>query len=132
MRPGLEELLEPEVVQRAEARFDFNDEFDFSVVGENVDFVVAWSIWTHASKSQIGAMLDSFARTSSPAGVLLTSYRQVHRRARATTLRESHAWRNMGPASPGRTDYFLTIFQSFGFGAPRQSGGRSARDRNRL
>jgi SAM-dependent methyltransferase len=74
LRVGLEELLEPEVVQRAEAHFSHNDDFDFSVFGERFDFVFARSIWTHASKPQIHAMLASFAATSAPGGVFLASY----------------------------------------------------------
>lgn len=71
---GLEELVEPEVVERADAHFASNDDFDFSVFGETFDFVVARSIWTHASKAQIAAMLASFAATSSAKGVFLASY----------------------------------------------------------
>jgi SAM-dependent methyltransferase len=74
LRLGLDELVEPEAVERAEARFDHNDEFDFSVFNESFDFVVARSIWTHASKAHIRAMLDSFAATASPGGVFVTSY----------------------------------------------------------
>jgi SAM-dependent methyltransferase len=71
---GLEQLVEPDVVQRAQARFSANDEFDFSVFGERFDFVIARSIWTHASKPQISQMLSSFAATSEPQGVFLASY----------------------------------------------------------
>ena len=71
---GLEELIEPEIVQRADAHFNNNEEFDFSVFGEQFDFALARSIWTHASKSQISAMLSSFAANSSQSGVFLASY----------------------------------------------------------
>ena len=71
---GLRELVEPEVVERAEARFSANDDFDFSVFGETFDFVIARSIWTHASRAQISAMLASFAATAAPNGVFLASY----------------------------------------------------------
>jgi len=74
LRVGLDELVEPDVVERADAHFSANDDFDFSVFGERFDFVVARSIWTHASKPQIGAMLASFAATSAPGGVFLASY----------------------------------------------------------
>jgi SAM-dependent methyltransferase len=72
---GLEQIVEPEIVARADAHFDANEDFDFSVFGEPFDFVFARSIWTHASKPQIGAMLSSFAANSTPAGVFLTSYK---------------------------------------------------------
>jgi SAM-dependent methyltransferase len=71
---GLEQIVEPEVVQRAESRFASNDDFDFSVFDERFDFVVARSIWTHASRAQISKMLASFAETSSPTGVFMASY----------------------------------------------------------
>jgi SAM-dependent methyltransferase len=74
LRTGLEQLVEPEVVARAQARFAHNDDFDFSVFGERFDFVFARSIWTHAAEPQITAMLDSFARTAGPDGVFLASY----------------------------------------------------------
>jgi SAM-dependent methyltransferase len=71
---GLRELVEPDVVERADAHFSANDDFDFSVFGERFDFVVARSIWTHASRAQISAMLASFAATASPNGRFLASY----------------------------------------------------------
>jgi SAM-dependent methyltransferase len=71
---GLQELVEPDVVERADAHFSANDDFDFSVFGESFDYVVARSIWTHASRGQISAMLESFAATAAPKGVFLTSY----------------------------------------------------------
>src|SRR5207248_1139297 len=71
---GLEELIEPQVIERASARFSHNEDFDFSVFGETFDFVYARSIWTHASKNQIRAMLASFAASTSPEAVFLASY----------------------------------------------------------
>jgi SAM-dependent methyltransferase len=75
LQVALDELVEREVVQRADARFDHNEDFDFTVFSESFDFVVARSVWTHASKPQIAAMLDSFVATASPSGVFLASYR---------------------------------------------------------
>jgi SAM-dependent methyltransferase len=74
LEAGRTELVEPEVLERADAHFSHNDDFDFSVFDEQFDYVVARSIWTHASKGQISAMLASFAVTSAPGGVFLTSY----------------------------------------------------------
>lgn len=84
---GLRELVEPEVVERAGAHFDSGDQFDFSVFGERFDFVVARSIWTHASKTQIDTMLDSFAATCAPRGVLLASYYPA-----GATFKLGHRW----------------------------------------
>jgi SAM-dependent methyltransferase len=74
LRLGLEQLVEPDVATRADARFAHNDDFDFSGFGESFDFTVARSIWTHASRDQIAAMLASFADTASANGLLLASY----------------------------------------------------------
>lgn len=71
---GIRRILEPDLVTQKQPRFDDNAQFDTSVFGEKFDFFVARSVWTHASKSQIRAMLDAFVRDSSDAGVFLTSY----------------------------------------------------------
>ncbi|MGH2908377.1 MAG: class I SAM-dependent methyltransferase [Solirubrobacteraceae bacterium] len=71
---GLEQLVEPDVVARAQARFANNEDFDFSGFGETFDFALARSIWTHTSRDQITTMLKSFADTATPDGVLLASY----------------------------------------------------------
>jgi hypothetical protein len=71
---GLRFLFTPEEVQRKQPRFDFNSHFDSSVFGARFGFFLAGSIWTHASKRQIAAMLDGFLRDSTSASVFLTSY----------------------------------------------------------
>jgi SAM-dependent methyltransferase len=74
LEAGIKELLEPGLIEAKRARFDNHANFDFSVFGENFDFFVARSIWTHASKSQIRTMLDGFVRYSKEGSVFLTSY----------------------------------------------------------
>lgn len=74
LRIGLEQLVEPEVVQHAQARYAHNDDFDLSVFGEQFHFVIARSIWTHAAQPQIAAMLGSFARTARPDAAFLASH----------------------------------------------------------
>lgn len=71
---GIEHILEPGLVDEKRPRFDSNSDFDTSVFGEKFDFFIARSVWTHASKVQIGVMLDAFVRDASEDGVLLTSY----------------------------------------------------------
>ena len=78
LQAGLDVIVEPATVARAGARFSHNDRFDFSEFGVAFDFVVARSVWTHASTGQIEAMLDSFVSTS-PAGVFLASYQPADR-----------------------------------------------------
>ena len=66
-------ILEPEILQAKEPRFDTNANFDTGVFGVKFDFFLAYSIWTHASKPQIETMLDNFVRDSAPGAVFLTS-----------------------------------------------------------
>jgi hypothetical protein len=69
------QLIEPDVISRAQPSFSENTSFDFSVFGERFDFALARSVWTHASRQQITAMLASFAASSTPNAVFMTSYR---------------------------------------------------------
>lgn len=71
---GLLYLFTPAELALKEPRFDFNSSFDSSVFGVRFDFFLARSIWTHASKMQIEATLDSFIRDSISSSVFLTSY----------------------------------------------------------
>ena len=74
LQQGVDLVLEAEVRKEKEPRFDNNDAFDMSVFGVKFDVVLARSIWSHASKGQILAMLDSFSANSSPDAFFLTSY----------------------------------------------------------
>lgn len=74
LEAGLETLLEPGLADLKQPRFDNNSDFDFTAFGETFDFFVARSVWTHASKPQIRAMLDGFRNTASPGAVFVTSY----------------------------------------------------------
>jgi hypothetical protein len=71
---GMRYLFTSEELSLKRPRFDFNAGFDSSVFGTHFDFFLARSIWTHASKGQIQATLDSFLRDSTPTGVFLASY----------------------------------------------------------
>jgi cyclopropane fatty-acyl-phospholipid synthase-like methyltransferase len=77
LEAGMQSILEPGLMDLKRPRFDDNPDFDFSVFGQRFDFLMARSIWTHASKSQIGTMLDGFIRHSKPGGVFLTSYKRA-------------------------------------------------------
>jgi len=54
--------------------FDYNPYFDSSIFAIKFDYFLATSIWTHASKTQIEATLDSFVRDSVGTAVFLASY----------------------------------------------------------
>jgi hypothetical protein len=71
---GLHYLLTPEELQVKRPRFDYNPIFNSSVFETKFDFFLARSIWTHASKPQIEATLDSFLRDGAPRATFLASY----------------------------------------------------------
>jgi hypothetical protein len=71
---GIHTILEPEVMAAKRPRFDANSRFDTALFGEKFDFFLAYSIWTHAAKSQIETMLDSFVCDAKEDGVFLTSF----------------------------------------------------------
>ena len=74
LEAGITVILEAGLTDQKRPRFDNNADFDFTVFGEKFDFLVARSIWTHASKDQIRTMLDGFVSTTDDNGVFLTSY----------------------------------------------------------
>ena len=74
LQMGINTILEPELLETKQPRFDTNAHFDTSVFGEKFDFFLAYSIWTHASKRQIQETLGSFARDAKDTGVFLTTY----------------------------------------------------------
>jgi hypothetical protein len=77
LRAGVEHLLEPEVRAVKRPRFDENATFDATMFRERFDFVLARSIWSHASKAQIEQMLDTFVQVGAERAVFLTSYLPV-------------------------------------------------------
>jgi ubiquinone/menaquinone biosynthesis C-methylase UbiE len=81
LEAALRDIVEPSVAERARARFAHNDDFDLLIFDEPFDYVYARSIWTHASKKQIAQLLRTFARASTPDGVLLASYHPASRTA---------------------------------------------------
>lgn len=70
---GRELILGP-LESEKRPRFRHHDDFDFGVFETTFDFVVAFSIWSHASKAQIGTMLDQFRRTSQAGSKLISSW----------------------------------------------------------
>ena len=120
---GIEVMLGRELLEEKRPRFADNADFDLSIFGETFDFVVARSIWTHASLSEIGAMLDSFAVCSSPVGEFVTSILQpktpFHREYRGTKwLGRSHECDRAGLAHY-RFSTILKVCRDRGFRAER-------------
>ncbi|MGZ4105601.1 MAG: class I SAM-dependent methyltransferase [Actinomycetota bacterium] len=71
---GLRYIVEPELIEYAKPKFAHNEDFDLTVFGTTFDFVLARSIWSHSTKPQIEAMLDSFLQVANPGAVMLSSY----------------------------------------------------------
>ena len=62
LKDGMEISLDPDVVLAKKPRFDTNAEWNFGVFNTKFDFVIARSIWSHASKSDIRKMLEEFSK----------------------------------------------------------------------
>lgn len=77
LRAGIDTFLEPNLLEMKSPHFDHNADFDFSVFGQRFDYLLARSIWTHASKPQIRRMLDGFLHHAALDGVFVTSYLQA-------------------------------------------------------
>lgn len=75
LEAGRRILLEPDLEAARQPRFDHNADFDMTVFGCRFDFYVARSIWTHASKAQIAAMLDGFVATANDGARFIVSYK---------------------------------------------------------
>jgi SAM-dependent methyltransferase len=73
LNAGIEVMLGRELVERKKPSFATNADFDFSVFGQTFDFVIARSVWTHASRDHIRAMLASFVRTSHAQSLFIAS-----------------------------------------------------------
>jgi SAM-dependent methyltransferase len=74
LEAGIERIVGRELINEKSPSFAHNDDWDFSVFGTRFEFVVARSIWTHASKADIATMLDSFVATAEPGARMLASY----------------------------------------------------------
>ena len=75
VRIGLEHAIGPELAAEKRPRFDYNESFDFSPFGVHFDFVVARSIFSHASPRLVVRALESFRDNTSENAVMLASYK---------------------------------------------------------
>tara|TARA_B100000315_G_scaffold259506_1_gene315843 strand:- start:228 stop:896 length:669 start_codon:yes stop_codon:yes gene_type:complete len=74
LNAGIRILLDSDLVDIKQPKFDYNNDFDFTVFKEKFDYFMARSIWTHASKLQIQTMLDGFVNTANMGAEFITSY----------------------------------------------------------
>ncbi len=77
LQAGIDRILEPGLIEEKRPQFHTNENFDFSVFGTKFNFILARSIWTHASKEQVRVMLDSFLDSSEEEAAFLASYRRA-------------------------------------------------------
>lgn len=77
---GIKHAVGPELEAEKRPRFYNGGDFDFSVFGEKFDFVIARSIFSHASPEQFLASMDSFRDNATETGIMLASYRPLRPR----------------------------------------------------
>jgi len=77
---GMKHAIGPQLAAEKRPRFDHNREFDLAAFGERWDFVVARSIFSHASPEQFRKAMISFRDNSNPEAVMLASYRPIPKR----------------------------------------------------
>ena len=77
LKDGIEISLDPDVVLAKKPRFDTNAEWNFGVFNTKFDFVIARSIWSHASKRDITKMLEEFSKWKKPGAKFITSYHRA-------------------------------------------------------
>jgi len=68
------ELILGDLAGEKKPCFSHNDDFDFGVFATSFDFVIAYSIWSHASKPQIARMLDAFREMARPGARFVASW----------------------------------------------------------
>jgi hypothetical protein len=68
------ELILDDAARAKQPLFSLDEDFTFGTFGRRFDFVIAFSVWSHASKEQIGRMLDAFRATARPGAKFLASW----------------------------------------------------------
>lgn len=74
LKGGIDQILEPGLVEQKRPAFRTGEDLDFGTFGIRFDFMLARSVWTHAPKSAIVTMLDGFVAHGTENAVFLTSY----------------------------------------------------------
>jgi SAM-dependent methyltransferase len=72
---GLKYAVGRKLASAKRPRFHYSGNFDFSVFDVKFDYVVARSIFSHASADMVRAAMDSFCKTAAPGAVMLASYK---------------------------------------------------------
>lgn len=105
---GIEDFLGRPMYELKRPRFDHNDRFDCSVFAPTkFSHFIARSIWSHASKRQIGQMLDSVAAHGTDDCVFLASYRPARLFGRKDYMGDEWVGRSHESAEPGMIRHAL-------------------------
>lgn len=78
LEAGKNVIVTQSVIDAKQPQFSNNGDFDFHIFDNQFDFVIARSIWTHASPAQIEKMLDEFIEVTPSSGTFLTSIKPAH------------------------------------------------------
>jgi SAM-dependent methyltransferase len=76
IQKGLEEEIGQSIIDIKKPRFDHNADFNLQVFGETFDYMVAQSIFSHASQQQINTCLQQVRRTLNPGGMFAVNFIQ--------------------------------------------------------
>ncbi len=79
---GQQYLVDEELLARKRPQFYHGTDFRLSAFDREVDFVIARSIWSHASRDMIRTTLDEFCKVAKPDAVLLASFYEAALRPR--------------------------------------------------
>ncbi len=74
LRAGIEHLVGDDVIRRQKPRFYHGTDFRLSTFDTKVDYVIARSVWSHASRDMIRTTLDEFVKVAHDDSVLLASF----------------------------------------------------------
>jgi SAM-dependent methyltransferase len=77
---GLKHAIGPELTAQKRPQFRHTKDFDFSIFGVKFDFVVARSIFSHASPEEFTKAMESFRDNSTGSAIMLASYRPARAR----------------------------------------------------
>src|SRR5919201_6229021 len=71
---GKKHIAGQDIIDQKKPHFSDEGGFDLTVFDQQFEFVVARSIWTHASKQHVSAIIESLPKCLAPNGVLFASY----------------------------------------------------------
>lgn len=77
---GLRHAIGRKLQEEKKPSFRFDRDFDFGAFGVRFDFVLARSIFSHASPEQFERAMHAFQQTAAPCGTMLASYRPMRPR----------------------------------------------------